>query len=128
MLGLVISILIFLLEIKIDQDTYYYNDGQRIEASRLLGYSFCDVHGKKLWKNAMIYLAGVSGLIWLLRFGNSIPIVRSFFFEPRGGWDFSKYCIGFLLAVGGTVIGSFYEILQLKRQEKSIVLSLKGGN
>lgn len=128
MLGLVISILIFLLEIKIDQDTYYYNDGQRIEASRLLGYSFCDVHGKKLWKNAMIYLAGVSGLIWLLRFGNSIPIVRSFFFEPRGGWDFSKYCIGFLLAVGGTVIGSFYEIMQLKRQEKSIVLSLKGGN
>ncbi|HEL1512225.1 TPA: hypothetical protein TV086_001985, partial [Streptococcus equi subsp. equi] len=47
-IGLVLSIVILATLLKIDKETYFYNHGQRIDVSRLLGYGFFDIHHKKI--------------------------------------------------------------------------------
>ena len=55
-IGLVLSIVILATLLKIDKEIYFYNHGQRIDVSRLLGYGFLIYIIRKIIENIVGYI------------------------------------------------------------------------
>ena len=124
-IGLVLSIVILATLLKIDKETYFYNHGQRIDVSRLLGYGFFDIHHKKIIENIVGYIISIIILFMVIMVTGVISDVGLFI--PRDGWSMSKLLISLIIGVCGSFICFGIEILQLKKSERSIVLRLKEG-
>lgn len=124
-LGLVLSIIILATLLKIDKETYFYNHGQRIDVSRLLGYGFFDIHHKKIFENIIGHIISIIILFIVILVTGVINDVGLFI--PRDGWSMSKLLISLILCICGSFICFGIEILQLKKSERSIVLRLKEG-
>ena len=124
-IGLVLSIVILATLLKIDKETYFYNHGQRIDVSRLLGYGFFDIHHKKIIENIVGYIISIIILFMVIMVTGVISDVGLFI--PRDGWSMSKLLISLIIAICGSFICFGIEILQLKKSERSIVLRLKEG-
>lgn len=124
-IDLVLSIVILATLLKIDKETYFYNHGQRIDISRLLGYGFFDIHHKKIIENIVGYIISIIILFMVIMVTGVISDVGLFI--PRDGWSMSKLLISLIIGICGSFICFGIEILQLKKSERSIVLRLKEG-
>ena len=124
-IGLVLSIVILATLLKIDKEIYFYNHGQRIDVSRLLGYGFFDIHHKKIIENIVGYIISIIILFMVIMVTGVISDVGLFI--PRDGWSMSKLLISLIIGICGSFICFGIEILQLKKSERSIVLRLKEG-
>lgn len=65
-IGVLLSLIILITILKIDMETYFYSNGQRIYVSNLLGYKFVDIHRKQIIKNVSSYLIGILVTIWFI--------------------------------------------------------------
>lgn len=123
--GLILSILILAVLLKIDREHYFYSHGQRIDVSRLLGYGFFEIHRKKIMKDIIVYIVSVISMLAFIRLTDTIIYLG--LFEPRGGWNLSKLLLGLVI---GTVVGTIcfsLELVMLNRDEKQIITRLKEG-
>ncbi|HEK9389932.1 TPA: hypothetical protein SUS30_001999, partial [Streptococcus equi subsp. equi] len=112
-IGLVLSIVILATLLKIDKETYFYNHGQRIDVSRLLGYGFFDIHHKKIIGNIVGYIISIIILFMVIMVTGVISDVGLFI--PRDGWSMSKLLISLIIGICGSFICFGIEILQLKK-------------
>lgn len=124
-IGLALAVVILATLLKIDKETYFYNHGQRIDVSRLLGYDFFDIHYKKIIGNIVGYIISVFTLFIIIIVTGLITDIGLFI--PRDGWSMSKLLISLMICICGSFICFGVEILQLKKNERSIVLRLKEG-
>lgn len=124
-IGLALAVVILATLLKIDKETYFYNHGQRIDVSRLLGYDFFDIHYKKIIGNIVGYIISVFTLFIIIMVTGLITDIGLFI--PRDGWSMSKLLISLMICICGSFICFGVEILQLKKNERSIVLRLKEG-
>lgn len=124
-IDLVLSIVILATLLKIDKETYFYNHGQRIDVSRLLGYGFFDIHHKKIIENIVGYIISIITLFMVIMVTGVTSYVGQFI--PSDGWSMSKLLISLIIGICGSFICFGIEILQLKKSERSIVLRLKEG-
>lgn len=124
-IGLALAVVILATLLKIDKETYFYNHGQRIDVSRLLGYDFFDIHYKKIIGNIVGYIISVFTLFIIIMVTELITDIGLFI--PRDGWSMSKLLISLMICICGSFICFGVEILQLKKNERSIVLRLKEG-
>lgn len=78
--------------LKIDIEVYFYNHGQRIDVSRLLGYKFVDIHKEKNHEKCYRVFKSFATLflfiVCLTKFHIGI-------FQPRDGWN----TLGFSLSL-----------------------------
>ena len=98
---------------------------RRIDVSRLLGYDFFDIHYKKIIGNIVGYIISVFTLFIIIMVTGLITDIGLFI--PRDGWSMSKLLISLMICICGSFICFGVEILQLKKNERSIVLRLKEG-
>ena len=119
-LGFIISLIILAIILKIDQEVYYYNEGQRIDVSRLLGYDFISIHKTKLIKNSIAYLTSFILLLLLLNFFNN-RVLQSYI------WDSTNVLVVNIIIIMIITIFIISEILLLKKGEKNIIQRLKEG-
>lgn len=124
-IGLALAVVILATLLKIDKETYFYNHGQRIDVSRLLGYDFFDIHYKKIIGNIVGYIISVFTLFIIIMVTGLITDIGLFI--PRDGWSMPKLLISLMICICGSFICFGVEILQLKKNERSIVLRLKEG-
>ncbi|MFQ7323402.1 MAG: hypothetical protein ACLRPC_02465 [Streptococcus sp.] len=123
---MILILLLFTVTLlKIDKETYFYNHGQRIDVSRLLGYGFFDIHHKKIIENIVGYIISIITLFMVIMVTGVTSYVGQFI--PSDGWSMSKLLISLIIGICGSFICFGIEILQLKKSERSIVLRLKEG-
>lgn len=120
--GLILSILILATLLKIDREAYFYNHGQRIDVSRLLGYEFLEIHRNKIIENIIEYIISIALVFVVLIVASKIGL-----FIPRDGWTASKLLTSFIVAICGVSLCFSVEIFKIKKSEKNIVLRLKEG-
>lgn len=126
LLGFLLSVLVLFVTIKIDEESYFYNYGQRIYVSRLLGYDFKSIHKSKLIQIIVGFIVSVIICFMIILF---TIYFRSFgFFEPRDGWDLRKLLICLIMSIISIIICFIYEIINVKKNEKSLVTKIKEGN
>lgn len=126
LLGFLLSVLVLFVTIKIDEESYFYNYGQRIYVSRLLGYDFKSIHKSKLIQIIVGFIVSVSICFMIILF---TIYFRSFgFFEPRDGWNLRKLLICLIMSIISIIICFMYEIINVKKNEKSLVTKIKEGN
>ncbi|MDU5924060.1 MAG: hypothetical protein E6Z07_02390 [Finegoldia magna] len=126
LLGFLLSVLILFVTIKIDEESYFYNYGQRIYVSRLLGYGFKSIHKTKIIQIIVGFIISVIICFMIIFFA---IYFRSFgFFEPRDGWSLRKLLICLLMYSASIIICFMYEIINIKKNEKSLMTKLKEGN
>ncbi|MDU5921994.1 MAG: hypothetical protein E6Z20_02360, partial [Finegoldia magna] len=125
-LGFLLSVLILFVTIKIDEESYFYNYGQRIYVSRLLGYDFKSIHKSKIIQIIVGFIVSVIICFMIILF---TIYFRSFgFFEPRDGWSLRKLLIYLIMSIISVIICFMYEIINIKKNEKNLVTKLKEGN
>lgn len=126
LLGFLLSVLVLFVTIKIDGESYFYNYGQKIYVSRLLGYGFKSIHKSKLIQIIVGFIVSVSICFMIILF---TIYFRSFgFFEPRDGWNLRKLLICLIMSIISIIICFMYEIINVKKNEKSLVTKIKEGN
>ena len=126
LLGFLLSVLVLFVTIKIDGESYFYNYGQKIYVSRLLGYGFKSIHKSKLIQIIVGFIVSVSICFMIILF---TIYFRSFgFFEPRDGWSLRKLVICLIMSIISIIICFIYEIINVKKNEKSLVTKIKEGN
>ena len=126
LLGFLLSVLVLFVTIKIDEESYFYNYGQRIYVSRLLGYDFKSIHKSKLIQIIVGFIVSVIICFMIILF---TIYFRSFgFFEPRDGWSLRKLVICLIMSIISIIICFIYEIINVKKNEKSLVRKIKEGN
>lgn len=126
LLGFLLSVLILFVTIKIDEESYFYNYGQKIYVSRLLGYGFKSIHKSKLIQIIVGFIVSVSICFMIILF---TIYFRSFgFFEPRDGWNLRKLLICLIMSIISIIICFVYEIFNVKKNENNLVTKLKEGN
>lgn len=126
LLGFLLSVLVLFATIKIDEESYFYNYGQRIYVSRLLGYDFKSIHKSKIIQIIVGFIISIIACFMIILF---TIYFRSFgFFEPRDGWDLRKLLICLIMSIISIIICFMYEIINIKKNEKSLVTKLKEGN
>lgn len=123
--GFLLSLLILGALLEIDKESYFYNDGKRIDVSRLLGYDFVSIHKKKITKSTTNYIISMILLLFVIIFTSRFNHFG--FFTPRGGWTINKILI--VIFVSMTLISTSLsiEIKKIKRKERNIVGRLKEG-
>lgn len=125
-LGFLLSVLILFVTIKIDEESYFYNYGQKIYVSRLLGYGFKSIHKSKIIQIIVGFIVSVIICFMIILF---TIYFRSFgFFEPRDGWNLRKLVICLIMSIISIIICFIYEIINVKKNEKSLVRKIKEGN
>ncbi|MDD7351828.1 MAG: hypothetical protein PUG84_00065 [Peptoniphilaceae bacterium] len=122
-IGFFLSLLMLNTLLKIDYETYNYNNGQKISLLKLLGYDLFSIHKKKIMQNVIIYL--ISLVLPILFIFITIPLEPFGFFSPRGGWTGYKLILAVLISLIFLLICFVYEIIKLKSSEKSLVTRLK---
>lgn len=126
LLGFLLSVLVLFVTIKIDEESYFYNYGQRIYVSRLLGYDFKSIHKSKIIQIIVGFILSVIICFMIILF---TIYFRSFgFFEPRDGWNLRKLVICLIMSIISIIICFIYEIINVKKNEKSLVRKIKEGN
>lgn len=126
LLGFLLSVLVLFVTIKIDGESYFYNYGQRIYVSRLLGYDFKSIHKSKIIQIIVGFIISIITCFMIILF---TIYFRSFgFFEPRDGWDLRKLLICLIMSIISIIICFMYEIINVKNSEKSLVTKIKEGN
>lgn len=126
LLGFLLSALVLFVTIKIDEESYFYNYGQRIYVSRLLGYGFKSIHKSKIIQIIVGFIVSVIICFMIILF---TIYFRSFgFFEPRDGWNLRKLVICLIMSIISIIICFIYEIINVKKNEKSLVRKIKEGN
>lgn len=126
LLGFFLSVLVLFVTIKIDEESYFYNYGQRIYVSRLLGYDFKSIHKSKIIQIIVGFIVSVIICFMIILF---TIYFRSFgFFEPRDGWSLRKLVICLIMSIISIIICFIYEINNVKKNEKSLVRKIKEGN
>lgn len=126
LLGFLLSVLVLFVTIKIDEESYFYNYGQRIYVSRLLGYDFKSIHKSKIIQIIVGFIVSVIICFMIILF---TIYFRSFgFFEPRDGWSLRKLVICLIMSIISIIICFIYEIINVKKNEKSLVRKIKEGN
>lgn len=126
LLGFLLSVLILFVTIKIDEESYFYNYGQKIYVSRLLGYGFKSIHKSKIIQIIVGFIVSVIICFMIILF---TIYFRSFgFFEPRDGWNLRKLVICLIMSIISIIICFIYEIINVKKNEKSLVRKIKEGN
>lgn len=126
LLGFLLSVLVLFVTIKIDEESYFYNYGQRIYVSRLLGYDFKSIHKSKIIQIIVGFIVSVSICFMIILF---TIYFRSFgFFEPRDGWSLRKLVICLIMSIISIIICFIYEIINVKKNEKRLVRKIKEGN
>ncbi|EGS33178.1 putative membrane protein [Finegoldia magna SY403409CC001050417] len=125
-LGFLLSVLILFVTIKIDEESYFYNYGQKIHVSRLLGYDFKSIHKTKILQIIVGFIISIITCFMIILF---TIYFRSFgFFEPRDGWSLRKLLICLIMSIISVIICFMYEIINIKKNEKNLVTKLKEGN
>ena len=125
-LGFLLSVLILFVTIKIDEESYFYNYGQKIYVSRLLGYDFKSIHKSKIIQIIVGFIVSTITCFMIILF---TIYFRSFgFFEPRDGWNLKKLLICLIMSIISVIICFIYEIINIKKNEKNLVTKLKEGN
>ncbi|MDU2383624.1 MAG: hypothetical protein E7D50_03025 [Finegoldia magna] len=126
LLGFLLSVLVLFVTIKIDEESYFYNYGQRIYVSRLLGYDFKSIHKSKIIQIIVGFIISIITCFMIILF---TIYFRSFgFFEPRDGWDLRKLLICLIMSIISIIICFMYDIINVKKNEKSLVTKIKEGN
>ncbi|MDU2024959.1 MAG: hypothetical protein E6729_05310, partial [Finegoldia magna] len=126
LLGFLLSVLVLFVTIKIDEESYFYNYGQRIYVSILMGYDFKSIHKSKIIQIIVGFLVSVIICFMIILF---TIYFRSFgFFEPRDGWNLRKLVIYLIMSIISIIICFIYEIINVKNNEKSLVRKIKEGN
>lgn len=126
LLGFLLSVLVLFVTIKIDEESYFYNYGQRIYVSRLLGYDFKSIHKSKIIQIIVGFIVSVIICFMIILF---TIYFRSFgFFEPRDGWNLRKLVICLIISIISIIICFIYEIINVKKNEKNLVRKIKEGN
>jgi len=126
LLGFLLSVLVLFVTIKIDEESYFYNYGQRIYVSILMGYDFKSIHKSKIIQIIVGFLVSVIICFMIILF---TIYFRSFgFFEPRDGWNLRKLVICLIMSIISIIICFIYEIINVKNNEKSLVRKIKEGN
>ena len=126
LLGFLLSVLVLFVTIKIDEESYFYNYGQRIYVSRLLGYDFKSIHKSKIIQIIVGFIVSVIICFMIILF---TIYFRSFgFFEPRDGWNLRKLVICLIMSIISIIICFIYEIINVKKNEKNLVTKIKEGN
>ncbi len=123
--GFLLAILILATLVKIDRESYFHDQGRRIDVSRLLGYNFLSIHKKKILWGIFFSLMGIALLFAVIFVTYMFSGVG--FFVPRGGWTLSKLSIVLLISVIALLICNTVEIVQLKHSERNIGTRLKEG-
>lgn len=124
--GFLLSIIILYTLIRIDLETYFYEQGRRIDVSRLFGHGFWSIHKKKIANSYIVYLLSILPFVVVLMVNTRIPIRGVFI--PRDGWDTSKFIIAICIALVGIVCAFVSEVIGLRRGEKDIATRLKEGS
>ena len=125
-LGFLLSVLVLFVTIKIDEESYFYNYGQRIYVSILMGYDFKSIHKSKIIQIIVGLIVSVIICFMIILF---TIYFRSFgFFEPRDGWSLRKLLICLIMSIISIIICFIYEIINVKNNEKSLVRKIKEGN
>ena len=117
-------IILFIL-LKLDNDTYYYKNRQKIAVSNLLGYRFYDVHKNRLVsiiKGNIASLIVVCVLIMYPKITGSLDI-----FEPRDGWANSQIAVNIVIGALFILICSCIELILLLKNENMVAKRLKEG-
>lgn len=125
-LGFLLSVLILFVTIKIDEESYFYNYGQKIYVSRLLGYGFKSIHKSKILQIIVGFIISIIICYMIILF--TIYFRNFEFFEPRDGWSLRKLLICLLMYSASIIICFIYEIINIKKNEKSLMKKLKEGN
>lgn len=125
-LGFLLSVLILFVTIKIDEESYFYNYGQKIHVSRLLGYDFKSIHKTKILQIIVGFIVSVIICYMIILF--TIYFRNFEFFEPRDGWSLRKLLICLIMSIISVIICFIYEIINVKKNEKSLVRKIKEGN
>lgn len=125
-LGFLLSVLILFVTIKIDEESYFYNYGQKIYVSRLLGYDFKSIHKSKIIQIVVGFIASVIICYLIILF---TMYFRSFeFFEPKDGWNLKKLLVCLLMYTPSVIICFVYEIINIKKNEKNLMTKIKEGD
>ena len=125
-LGFLLSVLILFVTIKIDEESYFYNYGQKIYVSRLLGYDFKSIHKSKI---IQILLGVITSVIICYLIILFTMYFRSFeFFEPKDGWNLKKLLVCLLMYTPSVIICFVYEIINIKKNEKNLMTKIKEGD
>ena len=124
--GFLLSIIILYTLIRIDLETYFYEQGRRIDVSRLFGHGFWSIHKKKIANSYIVYLLSILPFVVVLMVNTRIPIRGVFI--PRDGWDTSKFIIAICIALVGIVCAFVSEVIGLRRGDKDIATRLKEGS
>ncbi|EFK94329.1 hypothetical protein HMPREF9261_1371 [Finegoldia magna ACS-171-V-Col3] len=125
-LGFLLSVLILFVTIKIDEESYFYNYGQKIYVSRLLGYGFKSIHKSKILQIIVGFIISIIICYMIILF--TIYFRNFEFFEPKDGWSLRKLLICLLMYSASIIICFIYEIINIKKNEKNLVTKLKEGN
>ena len=125
MIGLLLSLLILGALLEIDKESYFYNQGQRIDVSRLLGYDFLTIHKKKILQNLASYLVSIIILMLILNLTTNFS--QYGFFTPRDGWGEIEIIISLVISFICIAMCFIVEINKLKKIDKSIGTRLKEG-
>ena len=126
LLGFLLSVLVLFVTIKIDEESYFYNYGQKIYVSRLLGYDFKSIHKSKIIQIIVGFIISVIICYMIILF--TIYFRNFEFFEPRDGWSLRKLLICLIMSIISIIICFIYEIINVKNNEKSLVRKIKEGN
>ena len=116
-IGVLLSLIILITILKIDMETYFYSNGQRIYVSNLLGYKFVDIHRKQIIKNVSSYLIGILVTIWF--------IVKSLSYSA--GWSLYNLVEAIVICICCCLICFLLETFKLYNSDACIVHKLKEG-
>ena len=91
-----------------------------------LGYGFKSIHKSKIIQIIVGFIVSVIICFMIILF---TIYFRSFgFFEPRDGWNLRKLVICLIMSIISIIICFIYEIINVKKNEKSLVRKIKEGN
>ncbi len=116
-IGVLLSLIILITILKIDMETYFYRNGQRIYVSNLLGYKFVDIHRKQIIKNVSSYLIGILVTIWF--------IVKSLSYSA--GWSLYNLVEAIVICICCCLTCFLLETFKLYNSDACIVHKLKEG-
>lgn len=122
----ILLMIILFISLKLDNDTYYYKNRQKIAVSNLLGYRFYDVHKNRL---ASIIKDNIASLIVVCVLIMYPKITRSLdIFEPRDGWVNSQIAVNIVIGALFILICSCIELILLLKNENMVTKRLREGN
>lgn len=122
-INFILLMIILFISLKLDNDTYYYNNSQKIAVSKLIGYKFYDMYKVRL---ASILKCNITSLIivCLVIMAPQLTGVAGIF-EPRDGWVSSQIAVGMIVGATCILICFCFELILLYKNENMVIKRLK---